>query len=68
MANFKKALTDLLMWALFGILFGSIFTPAYEEHKKNMDVDNLLGNMCIEALYKSTINSYDGFKGPFAMI
>lgn len=68
MANFKKACADLLMWWLFGLLFGFLFTPAYEEHKKNMDTDNLLSNLFIEAIYKSTINSYDGFKGPFAMI
>ena len=66
-ANFKQAQWDLTMWLLFAALFGLLFTPAYEEHKKSGEGD-VIADGFIELIYKSSANSYDGFKGAFSLI
>lgn len=65
--NLRKFGWDALMASLFASLFGFVFTPMYEEHKKNKDSDNLLADGFIELIYKAGRSSYDGFLGPIAM-
>lgn len=65
--NFQKLGFDLLSWAILAALFGFIFTPMYDDHKKRKDVDNFLQDALIELLYKSAANSYEGFMGPVAI-
>lgn len=55
------------MVMLFFALFSLLITPAYNEHKKKKDSDNIIADGCIELFYKAGVNSYDGFLGPIAV-
>ena len=66
--NFRRALYDMLMWLLIGGAFTMFFDPAYEDHKKNADGQNIIANGLIEITYKATSHAYDNFKGPLAVL
>lgn len=64
--NINKALYDLLMMAIYALLFGTLFTPWYEKEKKKK-ADNLAEAAILELLYKSSADSFEGFFGPYAV-
>lgn len=61
-------LTDAIVAMLLGALFKCFITPAYKEHKATADGENIITNAIVEILYKSSSNSFDGFKGPFNVL
>lgn len=67
-ANMRKLISDLLMWALFAMLFGLALDPAYKEHKKNAADNPVIVNLVTEILYKSSSRAYDQYKGPINVI
>lgn len=67
-ANLKKLLSDLLASLIVAGLFGFVVTPAYKDHKKNANRENIMGNAITELLYKGGTGAFDGFKGPLAIL
>lgn len=65
MRNWKRLLSDALIGCLLYWLFEGIIDPAYKEHKKSGDGQNVLTNAVIELLYKGSASSFEEFKGPF---
>lgn len=66
--NFRRAITDLAIALLLAALFKWWLTPAYNKHKTEDDGRKLVENMVTELLYKSSYNSFDSFKGPYAVV
>ena len=58
----------MLMWLLIGGAFTMFFDPAYADHKKNADGQNIIANGLIEITYKAASHAYDNFKGPLAVL
>lgn len=67
-ANMRKLISDLLMWALFAMLFKLALDPAYKEHKKTAADNPVVVNLVTEILYKSSSRAYDQYKGPMNVI
>lgn len=67
-ANLRKLFSDLLMALLVAGLFKLVFDPAYKDHKKNGNGQEILANAATELLYKGSSGAFDGFSGPFAML
>lgn len=65
--NFRKLATELLFLAILSALFGFVFTPMYDDHKKRKDMDNILQDALVELLFKAGANSFEGFMGPVAV-
>ena len=68
MRNWKRLLSDALIGCLLYWLFEGIIDPAYKEHKKSGDGQNVLTNAVIELLYKGSASSFEEFKGPFPIV
>lgn len=68
MRNWKRLLSDALIGCLLYWLFEGIIDPAYKEHKKSGDGQNVLTNAVIELLYKGSASSFEEFKGPFPIL
>lgn len=68
MRNWKRLLSDALIGCLLYWLFEEIIDPAYKEHKKSGDGQNVLTNAVIELLYKGSASSFEEFKGPFPIL
>lgn len=68
LANYKKLLSDLLIVILFKIFFTYAVTPAYKNFKKEGKEHSIVSNAIAEILYKSSINSFDGFLGPINVV
>ena len=66
--NLRRAITDLLVALLLGLLFKQVFDPAYKEHKKNDNGNNIAGNAILEILYKGSSSCFDEFKGPLPIL
>lgn len=67
-ALMKDELIDLMMSLMWLILYKLIFDPAYKEHKKQAEGEQILTNFITEVIYKSTRASFDTFKGPWNII
>lgn len=66
--NLRRALSDLIMMALYGAIYKLALDPAYQEFKKQADGRNIVRNALIEITYKGGHNSWDGFFGPFSVL
>jgi hypothetical protein len=66
--NLRRAITDLLVYLLLGLLFKQVFDPVYKEHKKNDNGNNIAGNAILEILYKGSSSCFDEFKGPLPIL
>lgn len=64
MRNWKRITSDALIALLLYWLFEEVISPAYQEHKKKGDGQNILANAAIELLYKGSASSFEEFKGP----
>ena len=62
--NYKRMFSDIFWGTLLWALFKYIFTPAYQEHKKNDDGKAVLQNAFTELIYKGSSSSFEEFKGP----
>lgn len=63
--NWKRLLSDAIIASLLCWLFEELVNPAYKEHKKSGDGQDILTNAAIELLYKGSSSSFEEFKGPF---
>lgn len=63
--NLLRGLSDLLMWLLFKCIMEQILDPAYAEHKKTSDGQDIIKNAMTEILYKGYGSSFEEFRGPF---
>lgn len=66
--NYKRALTDAAIALLLSMLFKMWLTPEYNKHKVEADGRRIFENMMVELLYKSSMSSFDTFKGPYAVL
>lgn len=66
--NRRRMFTDMLIWMLLGAIFKIVITPAYKEHKKTGDGNNIVGNALLELTYHGGSSCYDSFSGPFAVL
>lgn len=62
--NWKRLLSDAIIASLLYWLFEELVNPAYKEHKKSGDGQDILTNAAIELLYKGSSSSFEEFKGP----
>lgn len=62
--NWKRLLSDVIIAFLLYRLFEELVNPAYKEHKKSGDGQDILTNAAIELLYKGSSSSFEEFKGP----
>lgn len=66
--NRRRMFTDMLIWLLLGTIFKTVITPAYKEHKKTGDGNNIVANALLELTYNGGSSCYDSFSGPFAVL
>lgn len=66
--NWKRLFSDILIALLLRYLFKEVFDPAYKEHKKTTDGNDIIINGIIELLYKGGASCYEEFRGPLPII
>lgn len=67
-ANFRKLLSHISIGGLLAAMFKCWLSEEYQDHKTNGDGTKVVQNALIEMTYKAASNSWDGFKGPFAVL